>query len=133
MEVSQIVLASAGIVFGGGTLTAVILWIRFKSKDKADTGKVIADSGKTGAEARKIDTETIADGFKKLYDQQASALDKKIIELAEMERVLRENKDSLLELRIGFEEKEKAYKSIIMDLTTKVHNLEAEIKTIKNG
>lgn len=113
-------------ILGTGFIAGVIAWLRFKNKDKADVIKI-------GAEVRKIDTETIADGFKKLMDIQAVQLDKKIIELAEMERVLRGNKDSLLELKIAFEEKEKAYKSIIFDLTDKIHVLENDIKKIING
>jgi uncharacterized protein HemX len=105
---------------GAGALT----WLRFRKKDTAETHKVHAEAKKVSAEA----DSTIADGFKKLMAIQEAELLKKISQLEELERVLRLSKDELRQAQMAFVEKENTYRNMILELTTKVHELETDIK-----
>ena len=124
MEVKDIVVPLATLVIGGG-----LAWLRFRKKDSAEVQKTSAEAKKVYAEA----DNTIADGFKKLMALQEAELFKKIGQLEEQERALRFMKDELKKAELAFVEKESTYQKMILELTTKVHQLENEIKSLQNA
>lgn len=117
------ILVPLGTAAFGGSL----MWLRFRKKDSADVHKTNAEAKRVYAEA----DNTIADGFKKLMAIQEAELLKRIGQVEEMERILRMSKDELKRAELAFVEKESTYQRIILELNTKVHRLENEIKKLK--
>ena len=130
------------LLLGGGVIgtifTAVITWLRFSKKDRADTVKIDAEAAKTLAEANEIKAKaevTVADAALNLAKRLGEECDMTKTQLEKTQKELDDAHQQLNKLTIQLhfvqeqlEAERRKNNDIIIELTA----LRAEITQMKN-